>query len=141
MLSLLFGDGAFKEWEGKEQLVSAKQLLHLHIPPGWNEFPLLLKPELDDVPVFRQISRQFEGSVPSEDQPLPYSTILRWIQRVGTLRGFRQLVHPYVFRRGAGKALDDSRMYLFPSRFSRITRHKQSANRGLQRTLATLFEI
>jgi hypothetical protein len=139
LLSLLFGDGAFKEWEGT-QLVSAKQLLHLHIPPGWNEFPLLLKPELNDVPVFRQISREFEGSIPSKDQPLLYSTILRWIQRIGTLRGFRQLVHPYVFRRGAGKALDDSRMYL-SGRFSGIMYHKQSANRSLQRTLAILFEI
>lgn len=107
MLSLLFGDDAFQEWEG-QQLVSAKQLLHLRIPPGCEELKLLLKQELDGVPVFRQTSQQFEGSVPSEDQPLPYSTILRWMREVGFIRGFKALIHPYVFRRGAGQALNSS---------------------------------
>jgi len=41
---MLFADCAFARVDGEEVLVSAEQLLHLHIPPKWNELPLLIDP-------------------------------------------------------------------------------------------------
>lgn len=108
LLGLLFSDRAFKRVEGDEVLVSAEQLPRLHIRDECNELPLLLDPALDDVPVFRQTERTLQGIGISASKSLPYSTLLPWVKKIGSITGFRQVARPYSLRYGAGKALDNS---------------------------------
>lgn len=115
----MFADRAFKRVDGEEVLVSADQLLHLYIPDGCNELPLLLDPALDDVPILRQTERTLQGISISANKPLLYSTLLPWVKKVGAITGFRQVARPYSLRYGAGKALDSSGvLFLSPGRVS-----------------------
>ncbi|KAF3481524.1 uncharacterized protein GIQ15_04283 [Arthroderma uncinatum] len=108
LLGLLFADGAFGRLEGEEVLTSAKQLLDLSIPEGTNELRLPLKPELDDIPVFRKLEQTADGVKVSDTEALTYQTLWRSIRIIGELSTFIQILRAYSLRYGAGKALDNS---------------------------------
>ncbi|KAG9246656.1 hypothetical protein BJ878DRAFT_533103 [Calycina marina] len=70
--------------------------------------PLHLKPEMANIPVFRKSVRTPYGWEISPDQPLPYTTLLKWMKRLGVLTGFPQITRPYCLRYGAGNAFNQS---------------------------------
>ena len=72
LLGLVFADNAFLA----PSLTSAA-ISGLDIPPGYEQLPLHLKPELANVPVFRKSVRTPYGWEISPDQPLPYTTLLK----------------------------------------------------------------
>ncbi|KAH0563164.1 hypothetical protein GP486_002272 [Trichoglossum hirsutum] len=104
LLGLIFADNAFLA----PSLTSAARISELDIPPGYEQLPLHLKPEMADIPVFRKSIRTPYGWEISPDQPLPYTTLLKWMKRLGVLTGFPQITRPYCLRYGAGNAFNQS---------------------------------
>ena len=104
LLGLIFADRAF----AASKLTSPEQLSRLDIPPGLNKLRLPLRPSMDNVPVFRRLVKTLNGWKISRDLPLPYSTLLPWIKKLGVITGFRQIARPYTLRYAAGKAFDES---------------------------------
>ena len=110
-LGVLFHDQAFAAYN----LTSQEELSRLYIEPGRNELPLRLNKKLDNIPVFRKAVRTPNGWAISDDEPLPYSTLLPWIRALGQITGFAQVTRPYSLRYGAGKAFNENGK-LSPSR-------------------------
>ncbi|KAH7306158.1 C2H2 finger domain protein [Rhexocercosporidium sp. MPI-PUGE-AT-0058] len=96
LLGLIFADNTFLA----PSLTSAARISELDIPPGYEQLPLYLKPEMADIPVFRKSVRTPYGWEISPDQPLPYTTLLKWMKRLGVLTGFPQITRPYSLRYG-----------------------------------------
>lgn len=67
-----------------------------------------LRPELADKPVFRTSYLTPYGWEISPDEPLPYSTLLPWMENLGVLTGFKQITRLYGLRYGAGNAFNQS---------------------------------
>ena len=113
LLGLIFADKAFLA----PSLTSAERISELDILPGYEQLPLPLKPEMADIPVFRKSVRTPYGWEISPDQQLPYTTLLKWMKRLGVLTGFPQITRPYCLRYGAGNAFNQSGSYpVTPSR-------------------------
>ncbi|KAJ9656079.1 hypothetical protein H2201_008651 [Coniosporium apollinis] len=104
LLGLIFADRAF----AASKLTSPDQLSRLDIPPGLNELRLPLRSSMDNIPVFRRSVKALSGWKISRDLPLPYSTLLPWMKKLGVITGFRQIARPYTLRYAAGKAFDES---------------------------------
>ncbi|KAH8663686.1 hypothetical protein BGZ60DRAFT_565713 [Tricladium varicosporioides] len=104
LLGLIFADNAFLA----PSLTSAEKISELDIPLGYEQLPLPLKPEMAHIPVFRKSIRTAYGWEISPDQPLPYTTLLKWMKRLGVLTGFPQITRPYCLRYGAGNAFNQS---------------------------------
>ncbi|TVY25215.1 hypothetical protein LHYA1_G006083 [Lachnellula hyalina] len=92
LLGLIFTNDAFLA----PSLISAERISELAIPPGYKQLPLRLKPEIANIP---QVS---------PDQPLPYTTLLKWIKRLGVLTRFPQITCPYSLQYSAGNAFNQS---------------------------------
>ncbi|KAI9764096.1 MAG: hypothetical protein M1840_008901 [Geoglossum simile] len=104
LLGLILADGAF----AAPNLTCAEQLSKLNIRPGCNQLPLLLLPEKADIPVFRKSIKTLYGWEISPDQPLPYSTLLPCIKKLGVLTRFPQIKRPYCLLYGTGNAFNQS---------------------------------
>ncbi|KAI9889389.1 MAG: hypothetical protein M1814_005325 [Vezdaea aestivalis] len=104
LMGLLFADKAFLA----PGLTCPEQISKLDIPPGCNSLSLPLKPELDDIPVFRRSVRTVTGWEISPNLPLQRTTVSTWMKSLGEITGFRQVARPYCLRYGAGKAFDES---------------------------------
>jgi hypothetical protein len=63
---------------------------------------------LDNIPVFRKAVQTIDDWDISPDEPLPYSTLLPWIQTLGEVMGFAQITRPYLLRYAGGKAFNDN---------------------------------
>jgi hypothetical protein len=107
LLGLIFADNAFLA----PSLISAERISELDIPPSYEQLPLHLKPEMAKTHVFRKSIRTPYGWEISPDQPLPYTTLLKWMKRLGVLTGFTQITRPYCLRYGAGNAFNQSGAY------------------------------
>jgi hypothetical protein len=107
LLGLIFADNAFLA----PSLTSAERISELDIPPGYEQLPLHLKPALANIPVFRKSIKTPYGWKISSDQQLPYTTLLKWMKRLGMLTGFPQITRPYGLRYGAGNAFNQSSEY------------------------------
>jgi hypothetical protein len=107
LLGLIFADEAF----AAPNLATAEQLSGLDIRPGYEQLPLLLKPSMANIPVFRKSVKTLYGWEISPDEPLPYSTLLHWVKDLGVLTGFPQITRPYCLRYGAGNAFNQSSLY------------------------------
>jgi Protein of unknown function (DUF3435) len=107
LLGLIFADNAFLA----PSLTSAARISELDIPAGYEQLPLHLKPEMAEIPVLRKSVRTPYGWEILPDQPLPYTTLLKWMKRLGVLTGFPQITRPYCLRYGAGNAFNQSGAY------------------------------
>ncbi|XTI96066.1 hypothetical protein V2W45_1180001, partial [Cenococcum geophilum] len=87
LLGLLFANKAFMA----PNLISAKQLSKLYIKPRHNKLPLLLRLDLDNIPVFQQLIKT----------PYGYK-----IKDLSAITGFRQVARLYSLRYGVGKAFN-----------------------------------
>ena len=108
LLGLIFDDKAFLA----PHLTSAGDLSRLDIEPGRNQLPLPLDPELDNIPVFRNIESTADGFVISDTEPLPYGSVYWAMKTLGQITGFKQITRPYALRYGAGKAFNEDGTYL-----------------------------
>ena len=105
----MFDDQAF----AAPNLTSPEQLSILEIEPSCNQLPLPLKPEMDDVPVFRSVVRTMYGWAVSPSKALTYSVVRSSMARLGQITGFKQVTRPYALRYGAGKAFNENGGRLF----------------------------
>lgn len=108
LCGLMFDDKAF----AAPNLMSPEQLSILEIEPGCNQLSLPLKPEMDDVPVFRSVMKTMYGWAISPSKPLTYSVVRSSMRRLGQITGFKQVTRPYALRYGAGKAFNENGQYL-----------------------------
>ncbi|KAL9084485.1 MAG: hypothetical protein Q9165_008058 [Trypethelium subeluteriae] len=104
LLGLIFNDRAF----AAPSLTSPEKLSALQIEPGYNQLPLPLKPEMDDIPIFRRVIKKSNGFDISPSKPMTYSVLRSSMVRLGQITGFKQVTRPYVLRYGAGKAFNEN---------------------------------
>lgn len=64
------------------------------------------KKEKLDISIFRQAVRINEGIRTSEIEPIRYHIYLYYLQRLGRMTGFIQILQPYCIRRGAGESAE-----------------------------------
>jgi hypothetical protein len=84
LLGLIFADRAFKALN----LTSPKQLGRLYVEPGWNELPLPLRSNMDNIPVFQKAVKTLHGWEISPNLQLLYSTVALWMKKLGAITGF-----------------------------------------------------
>ena len=84
LLGLILANKAFRA----PNLTSADKIGGLDIRPGYKQLPLLLKPKMANIPVFRKsVKTPYRWEI-SLDQQSPYYTLLLWIKKLGVLTGF-----------------------------------------------------
>ncbi|PQE27954.1 C2H2 finger domain-containing protein [Rutstroemia sp. NJR-2017a BBW] len=110
LLGLIFTDNIFLALS----LILVERISELDIPPGYEQLPLHLKPEMANIPVFRKSIRTPYSWQISPDEQLLYTTLLKWIKRLGVLTGFPQITCPYCLRYSAGNAFNQSGLYPMP---------------------------
>ncbi|RWA10320.1 hypothetical protein EKO27_g4770 [Xylaria grammica] len=104
LLAILYRHRAFET----EDLNASPALLNkLRIHPSGNEFPLHLRPDLDNVFIFRRAARSLTGYTISDD-PITYNMMGGWIRRIGVLLGFEDNTISYNLRYMAGNNLDQN---------------------------------
>lgn len=101
MLVLGLLDNAFEL-----DFTTIEQLFSLRTDPRRGSMRLRWKKEWENRPVFRQAVPTVDGIRTSECEPLCYHTFLYYIQRLGFMAGFMEIVNPYTIRRGAAEAVD-----------------------------------
>jgi hypothetical protein len=104
MLVIAILDNAFESC-----VKSAEDVFRLRVKAPRNSYQLKWKEKVQKIPIFRQAVFTASGvqtSDPSEPKALRYHTYLYYLQRIGLLTGFPQLLCPYDTRRGAGEAVD-----------------------------------
>jgi hypothetical protein len=88
---------------------SVEDISRLWVKVPRNSYQLKWKDEIQKPPIFRQAVSTASGvqtSDTSEPKALRYHTYLHYLQRIGLLTGFPQLLCPYDTRRGAGEAVN-----------------------------------
>ncbi|KAI8954520.1 C2H2 finger domain protein [Xylaria longipes] len=104
LLAILYRHRAFET----EDLNASPAILNkLRIHPSGNEFPLYLRPELDNVFIFRRAAKSMTGYTIS-DAPIGYDMMSKWIKRIGVLLGFEHNTISYNLRYMAGNNLDQN---------------------------------
>lgn len=103
LLGMIFDDQAFLA----PNLTSPEGLSELDIVPGRNQLELPLKPEKDNVPVFRRAIRTLQGWAISRNEALSYAFLNSNMKKIGQITGFKQVTRPYALRYGAGKAFNE----------------------------------
>lgn len=84
LLGLILADEAFLA----PKLTYAEKFGQLDIRSGYEQMPLVLKPSMADIPVFRKSVKMLYGWGVLPDQQLLYPTLLAWMKMLGVLTGF-----------------------------------------------------
>ncbi|TGJ70084.1 hypothetical protein EYR41_006076 [Orbilia oligospora] len=102
ILALAFDDNAFESVHIKEPA----DLYRFTIPDHMATLPFHWKKEILETPIFRAHENTNEGPVISSSKGLSENVISKQGSNLGLECGFRNPMNMYVFRRGAGKAMD-----------------------------------
>ncbi|KAI0435566.1 C2H2 finger domain protein [Xylaria telfairii] len=81
-------------------------LAELDIHQGEYKLPLSLRPELDDVFIFRQAAQTMLGNYELSDDPITLPMMSGWVKRIGELSGFEHTTVAYTLRYMAGNNMD-----------------------------------
>lgn len=101
MITIAIVDDAFEH-----EVISIKALFQKRVLPPRRSLHLKWKKEMLKVPIFRQAVPSPQGVRTAPGKALRYYTYLYYLQRLGLLVGFPQLLGPYDIRRGSGEAVD-----------------------------------
>ncbi|KAI1157437.1 C2H2 finger domain-containing protein [Nemania serpens] len=104
LLAILFRHKAFLA----PSLTYPEGIEQLHIHPGENELPLPLRPELNDVFIFRRAIKGPTGYYISENECITYGMMRNWIVAIGVIMGIEDTVIMYSLRYLTGNKLDQS---------------------------------
>lgn len=75
--------------------------------------------DIRDKPIFRQAVSTDDGTVRTSDtEALRYHTYLYYLQRLGLVTGFLQILNPYCIRRGSGEGVEGKILSLFSVSFT-----------------------
>jgi hypothetical protein len=70
--------------------------------------------DIRDKPIFRQAVSTSDGTVRTSDtEALRYHTYFYYLQRLGLVTGFVQILNPYCIRRGSGEGVEGKMLSLF----------------------------
>lgn len=102
ILALAFADDAF------EPKIAQKvdDLFYAEASSGGFVTHIRFKPQMDDIPIFRQAVHSARGSRTSAQKAMRYHVFNDYLQRLGRSTGFRQILTAYCVRRGTGNAMD-----------------------------------
>ena len=115
MLAIAVHDNAFRS----EKIQSVRDIFRLRVKPPRRSLELKWKKSILKTPIFRQAVPSADGTRTSEPEAakaLRYHTYLYYLQRLGYVVGFPQLLGPYDIRRGAGEAVDGRLQWLNSSK-------------------------
>lgn len=84
---------------------TASDLHKCRVPPGQFSQAVAIRPECEEVPIFRRTTSS--GSV-SVDEILTATTLAKYLQQLGERAGYKERLTPYAFRRGHGNVLDST---------------------------------
>lgn len=109
MLALASLDGAFEA-----NINSVHDFYRVHVRPPRQSLEFRWREDILDVPVFRQAVPTIDGAFRTSDtEALRYHTYLYYLQRLGRVTGFMQILTPYTIRRGSGEAVEGESMAVF----------------------------
>lgn len=91
---------------------SAQDVFKLRVNKARGSMRLRWKKKWENKPIFRQAIPTPDGVQTSEEEPLRYFTFLYYLQRLGFVTGFMQILNPYNIRRGAGEGVDGMFQFL-----------------------------
>lgn len=101
IIAIAILDNAFEP-----KILSVDDIFRTRVRAPRNSLELKWKPEKLKVPILR-IAEAFPTSAATSDtKALRYHTYLYYLQRLGLLAGFIQILGAYVVRRGPGEAVD-----------------------------------
>jgi hypothetical protein len=115
LLAILFRHKAFRA----PSLTYPEGIEQLQIHPGENELLLPLRPELNDVFIFRRAVNGPTGYKISKNERITYGMMRSWIVAIGVIMGIAYTVIMYSLRYLTGNKLDESRMFPLTPPFSR----------------------
>lgn len=101
MLTLALLDEAFEA-----NIASVHDFYRVHVRPPRRTLEFDWREDIKDIPVFRQ-AVSINGIVRTSDtEALHYHTYLYYLQRLGLVTGFIQILNPYTIRRGSGESVE-----------------------------------
>ncbi|KAM7192210.1 Protein of unknown function (DUF3435) domain containing protein [Rhypophila sp. PSN 637] len=101
MVTLAILDQAFKA-----EISSVEDIYRIRVPPARHSLEFDWNEDILDIPVFRQ-PESISGKIgTSPTQPIRYQTYIRYLQRLGIVSGFMQILTSYMIRRGSGEAVE-----------------------------------
>ncbi|KAJ3554367.1 hypothetical protein NPX13_g10631 [Xylaria arbuscula] len=104
LLAILFRHKAFRA----PSLTHPEDIEQLRIHPGEDELSLPLRPELNDVFIFRRAVNGPTGYKISENERITYGMMRSWIVAIGVIMGIAYTVIMYSLRYLTGNKLDES---------------------------------
>ncbi|KAJ3498203.1 hypothetical protein NLG97_g1302 [Lecanicillium saksenae] len=101
-LSLALLDNAFAA-----EIQSVEDFYKIRVRAPRRSLEFDWKDSIKDIPIFRQALVTHEGTIQtSPTEAIHYHTYLYYLQRLGLMTGFMQILNPYCIRRGSGEAVE-----------------------------------
>ncbi|KAM7215024.1 putative FluG domain containing protein [Rhypophila decipiens] len=90
----------------KAEVSSVEDIYKIRVMPPRHSLEFDWKEDFLNIPVFRQPESNSGNGGTSPTQPIRYHTYLGYLQRLGVLSGFMQILTCYMIRRGLGEAVE-----------------------------------
>lgn len=101
LLALAILDQAFKA-----NIQTVQDFYKIKVRPPRRSLEFKWRKDISNKPIFRQAVPTSNGTVQtSNTEALRYHTYLYYLQRLGLITGFIQILNPYCIRRGAGEGV------------------------------------
>ena len=101
MITIAILDDAFDSG-----IKSVEQVFRTRVKAPRHSLHFWWKDSKKKTPIFRQAEPSATGIQTSDNKALRYYTYLYYLQRLGLVAGFMQILGAYVIRRGSGEAVD-----------------------------------
>ena len=108
LLAILVHNRAFLNEELND---NPAKISELRISPTASELPLALKPQFNQMPLFRRAQQAANGYRMSDTLAISQAMTGRWISKIGQLLGFEHKTISYSLRYFAGNSMDQSGKY------------------------------
>ncbi|XP_044715279.1 FluG domain-containing protein [Hirsutella rhossiliensis] len=104
LLALALLDQAFEA-----NIQKVDDFYRIRVPSPRHSLEFRWRKGMRDIPIFRQAVSTNDGAVrTSKTEALRYHTYLYYLQRLGLVTGFMQILNPYCIRRGSGEAVEST---------------------------------
>ncbi|KJK84922.1 hypothetical protein H633G_11257 [Metarhizium anisopliae BRIP 53284] len=102
LLALAILDQAFEA-----NIQTVQDFYKIKVRPPRRSLEFEWRKDISNKPIFRQAVPTSDGTVRTSDtEALRYHTYLYYLQRLGLVTGFMQILNPYCIRRGAGEGVE-----------------------------------
>lgn len=129
LLALALLDQAFEA-----NVRTVQDFYRIRVPPPRHSLEFRWRKSVNDIPIFRQAVPTSDGTVRTSDtEALRYHTYLYYLQRLGLVTGFMQILNPYCIRRGSGEGVEGERHLAL--RLRRLTRLATATQAQLQQVM------